>query len=155
MVATTKKAAAWIITSAVLLVALVTTAFSFGPAVEQVLLPPVFKDVKASFVEVSSVRTLLIISGTKQRSCFLITATALVETEAGWVSGQAHMLNQDGTPLTADRQRIAVGQRFVRLAEIKPGGKNIKLDVEVRCHPLWVSRSKLVEVSNPDPALVR
>ena len=155
MLASSKKAAAWIITAAVVLVALVTTAFSFGPAVEQALLPPIFKDVKASFVEVSPVRTILIVSGTKQRSCFLITAKALVQTEAGWVSGEAQMLNQDGSPLTADRQRIAVGQHFVRLAEIKPGGKSVKLDLEVRCHPLWVSRSILVEVSNPDPALVR
>lgn len=138
-----------------LLVAAFVVFFSFGPQIEQALLPRVYTQVNVNFIEVDAQRTKLLVSGVKQRNCALVSSRVEVETDAGWVPGESRMLNVDGSTLTPENSRIGVGQHFVRQVEITPGGKAINMDVEVRCHPLWMSITRLFKISNPDPALVR
>lgn len=138
-----------------LLVAAFVVFFSFGPQIEQFLLPKVYTQVNVNFVEVDAQRTKLLVSGVKQRNCILVSSRVQVQTEAGWVPGESRMLNVDGSTLTPENSRIGLGQHFVRQVEVTPGGKAIRMGLEVRCHPLWMSTTNLFEIANPDPALVR
>lgn len=118
--------------------------FTFGPVSEAIF--PLFTGVKAAIVKVGVDHTDIIVTGTKARSCFLVAVSSEVLIDGHWVVGSATFENQDGTPLKIEQQRIATGAPFVRQVRVMPSGSQIKIKVESRCHPLWVTTQDLIEV---------
>jgi hypothetical protein len=139
-----KHAVAWSVTAFITLLVLVLTIYRFGPELEAMVFP-LFKDVKGSYVDSNREHTDLIVTGIKARNCLLVATYATVRVDGNWLPGQAKMMNQDGSELTVENQRIATGAPFVRLVGVKPGGTAVRLVLESYCHPLWLSRQQLPE----------
>lgn len=139
-----KHALIWSITAFFALVAMILTTYQVGPTVEAKLFP-LFTDVKGSYLESDVEHTDLIITGIKSRNCLLVATHVTVRIDGHWLPGKAKMMNQDGSLLTPENQRIATGAPFVRLVGVKPGGTAVRLVLESYCHPLWLSQQQLPE----------
>jgi hypothetical protein len=140
----TKHAALWSFTAVFAVFVLLMALFKIGPQVEAEILP-LFVEVKGAYIESDKAHVDLIVTGIKNRNCLLTAVYATVLVDGNWVTGQAILLNRDGSRLSVENQRIATGSPFVRLVNVQPGGTAVRLVAESKCHPLWMSHQHFPE----------
>ena len=150
-----QHATLWAVTASGVLLVAVLLFFKLGPTVEK-WASPLFSNVAANFVDIKPDHTDILIRGVKARSCLLVLSNTEVYIEGRTISAKTILLNQDGTELAIEQQRVSVGNPFVRLARITPAGSHVKITVFSRCHPFWLSSQDLVELDvQKYPAQVR
>lgn len=121
-----------------------------APSVEARLFP-VVENMRGTVVAVHPDSVELLYTGNKTRSCQTLALNAEVLLPTGqWVWAETHFLKKDGSVLQIEDQRIAAGSPFVRHMRVRPGGSEIKIFLESRCHPLWIVREQVIHVQVED-----
>lgn len=137
------KAVKWTASLAVVL----TCIFAVGPKIESKLLPP-YTRVSSALVSIDKAYVDVIVTGVKDRRCFLVSAIGESIIEGKTIMSQVTLLRADGTPLQIGEQRINVGAPFVRMARISPGADNVKVTIEAACHPFWTVSQVMVNIGH-------